>query len=353
MDLFNDTDFSVTVDDFTFVIMSKHFLEDKKYILYKSINNKTKNEIQLSAYTSTSEFGCWRFCRYSQGRLSKFDNYIQSTILDFRIQDFIWKIFDRLPETSEPPTTPGRPKIPYCPNDIKGSINTLVNKRKILLSEPIDKNNYNIIDRYGTIIDDNVNKIKNSKIIFTKYKTTISHYTIENEIFGIRIKHKTTGLILIAQIGSFKMSYTLYNYDGQINEVKKKKGYYVLNLLPENYNITELGLYNKYYVETMDSFYDDDYNPQYYYVTKPLDYKHQVSVYEESAFNSETDIGDEDYLYIAHLNNEKFIIDELVKDDKHIEETTDKEYLQGLSGGNYKNKYLKYKKKYLELKRNV
>ena len=40
----------------------------------------------------------------------------------------------------------------------------------------------------------------------------------------------------------------------------------------------------------------------------------------------------------------------LVENDKQTMEAADKEYLPGLSGGNYKNKYLKYKKKYLELK---
>ena len=343
MDLYNDTDFSITIDDFTFVLKTKHYIFDKKYLIFNSINNLNNKEITLSAYTSTSELGCWRCCFFSEKIINKFDHYIQSTIIDFRLQDFIWKVFHRIPDTQGVFNT----TTTACPNNIPGNIAERIERRKIKLPNLIDEHNYDIVDRYGLIIND-INKIKSSEIFFTEYEVTLENYEIKNKIFGIRIRHRETGLTLVVQIGSFYFKHTIINPQTNKQKIAERKGYYVLNLVPENHKITELGIYDKYYVETNLDSYGQYYRPEQYYVTKPLDYKHQV--YVEPKFRKEKEVGNEYYYYLAFLNNNKFIINMLVENDKQTMEAADKEYLPGLSGGNYKNKYLKYKKKYLELK---
>ena len=216
----------------------------------------------------------------------------------------------------------------------------------------INENNYDIVDRYNNPIIF-PNKIINSKINFIDYKyiSNDENIKIENKVFGIRIKHKIKNNIIIVQVGFCKLK----------KENLIREGYYIINLIPENYKINCYGLYNNYFAES-DHHHRREHS---FIVSKPLEYKNQFNKYKNNYFDnfkenvSKEDkdyrnIDDKDYYFIAHLSKDKFIIKELIKEDL-LNNNEDPYFLPGLAGGEnkfleYKNKYLKYKNKYLKYK---
>jgi hypothetical protein len=290
--------------------------------------------------------------------INKFDNYIQSTIIDFRLQDFIWKVYERLPETQfANERQRNTPKF-LCPKPDVNNIDLHVKGRKIKINNinetnyEINESNYDIIDLYDRPIVD-IKNIKNSKINYADYKIALEGINIQNNIYGIKIRHKISGLVLIVQIGSFSISTTGISYDHEkqidVKVVAKRKGYYAINIIPENTKINDFGLYSNYYYEDTG-----EYNGNY--ISKPLDYKTQVSISSEEL--DIANIYNDYYYYIAFINEDKFIMKQLLEADKILEEESlqkDKtEHLPGLAGGGYyKSKYLKYKQKYLQLKNSI
>ena len=116
--LVNDR-FSITIDKFSFTLISKSvpdskaylfsfdktkgLIEDRKKIMFQSRNLITSATQTYSAYTSVSELGMWRLCLLQSNNINnfyKFDNYIQATFLDIRLQNFININFDLLPFVS-------------------------------------------------------------------------------------------------------------------------------------------------------------------------------------------------------------------------------------------------------------
>ena len=115
-----DDRFSINIDNFKFTLISKSvpdnrgyilsfdktkgILEDRKKIMFQSQNLTTSITQNYNAYTSVSELGMWRLCFLEPTNVSsiyKFDNYIQATLLDIRLQLFINNNFDLLPFISE------------------------------------------------------------------------------------------------------------------------------------------------------------------------------------------------------------------------------------------------------------
>ena len=58
-------------------------------------------KLETNLYTSVSELFCWRLCFNNRDSIYKFDNYIQATIIDFRLQKYIWNHFDKFPYIQE------------------------------------------------------------------------------------------------------------------------------------------------------------------------------------------------------------------------------------------------------------
>ena len=107
-----DFDLSIIIDDFKFTLISKTVASNKGYYCEKyhfAIQEERKKVVITSekigggtegvsvgekkrfyAYSSVSQLGTWRLCILDeQNRLLKFDNYIQATLLDVRLQNFI------------------------------------------------------------------------------------------------------------------------------------------------------------------------------------------------------------------------------------------------------------------------
>ncbi len=82
------------------------------------------------------------------------------------------------------------------------------------------------------------------------------------------------------------------------------------------------------------------------------DYIINCSIYDFLEFYLKElfDINDDDYFFISHLNGIKPIINELLREEYHINEVTLKGAHQSDIGEQIKKKYIKYKEKYIKLK---
>ena len=153
-----DDSFSIIIDDLKFTLISKSipdykaylysfdkrrgFIEDRKKIMFEVYQISSKRLLGFySAYTSVSELGIWRICFLQSDqveRIYKFDNYIQATLIDIRLQIFINENFDLLPFVSKKHAT-GTKQI-YSP--------------EFLRAHPDIENDYTYIDGvnpYGAI----------------------------------------------------------------------------------------------------------------------------------------------------------------------------------------------------------
>ncbi len=111
------SNFKIKIDDFEFKLISKSLITEE--IIYhkvqiSSVNLNTTEETVFFAYISQSGT-IWRLCsKYDNGSILKYDNYIQATILDFRLQAFIFTHYDSLPVYSQTEIT-----CVYTPEAIK------------------------------------------------------------------------------------------------------------------------------------------------------------------------------------------------------------------------------------------
>ena len=94
----------IIIDDFEFNLISKSVpsLEmNYKKVEISSINIKTRELTHFFAYISQSG-AIWRLCSGPTVKsIEKYDNYIQATILDMRLQSFIFSNYDSLPDYNE------------------------------------------------------------------------------------------------------------------------------------------------------------------------------------------------------------------------------------------------------------
>ena len=147
------SNFKIQIDDFEFKLISKSvFTEQSDYYKVEiiSVNLNTSEETKFFAYISQSGT-IWRLCsKYDNGSLLKYDNYIQATILDFRLQAFIFKHYESLPVYSQSEIT-----CVYTPEEIN-EFNHHINDRGVkfidsmyILNETTKKN---ITDAYEQTI---------------------------------------------------------------------------------------------------------------------------------------------------------------------------------------------------------
>lgn len=93
----------IIIDNQKFIFKEGPYITNYRYhVHFESVKlDENGNEIPntylyLTAYTSISETGCWRLLK---GNYMKFDNYIQSTILHFKLQKFLWSYMEYIPKT--------------------------------------------------------------------------------------------------------------------------------------------------------------------------------------------------------------------------------------------------------------
>jgi hypothetical protein len=339
---------------------------------YDSTGKKMKDTLLFfEVYTSISEMGCWKFLktRPSDGALDKFDNYLQSTIIHFELQQFIWKHYNDLPDIDELKTQDFRAYLSIIDNITKCYDNTsIVERFKQLVTEdenkrlkfiiPEDSNDY----EHGYLnkqkrqsfsdFFENKYKILNTSIIMS-YNGNLDYIKLKNlNIYNVLVQNKTNEKEqLIFQVGyvDFKVDIESANkqnrdrgfshYINQIEDITNirisdlkgkllkelenkthRTGYYILNIIEPNTCINENGLYNNYYNGGI-------------YTNKPIEYKDRKRL-----FDNINHIGLNVYYYIANENTNLFPIKQLI------------EYNERISADLYSYKYLKYKNKYISNK---
>ena len=103
---------SITIWGYRFTLIRKCVLFDRKYVNFDVYDNIHDNLIhQLTAYGSSSQVGSWRLCKLEAGnRLNKFDDYVQSTVLQWELARFIcyWFYRYQLPWDDEPNVRAGQ-----------------------------------------------------------------------------------------------------------------------------------------------------------------------------------------------------------------------------------------------------
>ena len=210
-----------------------------------------------------------------------------------------------------------------------------------------------------------------------------------NEFFAIRLKNKHNDNILIVHIGKILLNlHTKPKYSKSTFN-----GYHICNIIDENVKINKYGLYETYYTEPEYSDHSSGKTKTNYsdkYITKPLEYSDQID------YNFCPGSRVSEYSFMCNCNDEKFLIKELIdegksekereliekereliekerereliekeKAEKLIEEEKVKDVMTTLQlplGNNTvkqnhssdaKNKYLKYKQKYINLKNKI
>ena len=349
----------IEIDDYIFTIISKNVAdfykeywsskkksttsnyEDRFKIYFTSKNIKVPNSptIELYAYTSISEMLCWRVCflRADNG-YNKFDNYIQATILHMELQKFIWDKFDDLPYTStEIPQSSTLDKyawINYTNYTKMNGINKTISPRSTnpdfdeKLAGEIEKAkngaqknpngvlvcNFNDTDTNingrGIQIAENIldfedkysidNYIGQSNI---KINIDINYneYKIRNKIYEIKLTSKIVFSYykhIIAQVGECELEYNGRTW----------RGMYILNLIQVGVKINSYGLYSNYFFDTQSKL-NKKWNKfkNIKVISKPIEYKSQVHSYSIENDDFENNY----YVFIAHYNDDKFIIREL------------------------------------------
>jgi hypothetical protein len=350
-------------------IKKKHIFIEDRFKIYFTSEDKSGIIEHLFAYTSISQMLCWRIyflaCKNSL-ELEKFNIYKQDTILDLRLQKHIWEIFDELPYTTKPHT--GYKRVTNTSTNI--SMNTSMDTS---ITNTVDTNT----NPHGTIkcpvfnVDNRVNidyinsdinlgprakmldmNLYDFKRIYPQFTqiTNLSDlqfdlaickdygkYRIKNIIFSVRLDNKEEIKSSSIKTSMFMLEDTkkyLTNLEVQIGvcELELKSGskiysgMYILNLIPIGVKINRYGLYNEYYYDYQSNEFSDD-NTQsigailkYHIVSKPIEYKNQLS-YKRSDYKiTDDDFGDENYNFLAHRNWEKFTNNISEEEKNRIEE---------------------------------
>lgn len=344
-------DLSIIIDDYKFTLISKTvasskgyysinqkfvILEDRNKVVITSEKNGSGEKKRFYAYTSVSQLGTWRLCIIdSKNHLNKFDNYIQATLIDIRLQNFINMNFDLLPYSESSDTFTRR----LVENEIKsitkrgeqindafnyqeginphGSIScwfnsdlsSIINRRWVPIFSPVlitmeDKSNF--IESTYDLIRDSLKKIVVFDIKLDVYKANVEIY----EITATKKKHIFNPIIsenIVFQIGKFTLDLSVKG--------EKREGYYIFNMREPSTKINCYGLYTNYISGTGQNPYTVTSKQEDNYISKPLNYtqqpladnQHQIS----KNLNPIEDIGSQHYSFTAYKNDEIFPIKQI------------------------------------------
>jgi hypothetical protein len=364
-----DFDLSIIIDDFKFTLISKTVASNKGYYCEKyhlSIQEERKKVVITSeeisggtegvsvgekkrfyAYSSVSQLGTWRLCILDeQNRLLKFDNYIQATLLDVRLQNFINMNFDFLPYADSSDTFSRRLTVPERNQIIQELEENNFDKSEIervrgaytyeegvnpngVISCLVDTNDMPsmINGRWKTIfpfvlnlvtmkeksdfIEFNYNLVEDSLKKILEFDIQLDVYKANVEMYEITASNKNVNRGLpkniVFQVGKFTLD---------LERGEKREGYYIFNIIEPSTKINCYGLYSNYISGTFQNPYTNLSKPEDNYITKPLNYtdqplvdnQHQIS---RDVVNVLEDIGSQHYFFTAYKNDDVFPIKEI------------------------------------------
>ena len=354
-----DDRFSIIIDDLKFKLISKSvpdfkaymysfnkrtgFLEDRKKIMFEVYQVSSNRLVGFySAYTSVSELGIWRVCFLEPGqheRIYKFDNYIQATLIDIRLQMFINAKFDLLPFVTLKDATGTKQiyspeylkKYPDIANDYTyidgvnpyGAIGctpaesdslTNISNRFIQLFTP----GLITIQQKSMFLEENYNLIQESYTKITEYNTQLDNFQAHVEIYEIQATKKIESRLnippsIIFQIGKFILDVI------PLEEEIHREGYYIFNMKLPEATINEYGLYDHYISGTFINPFQGkaSYKTEEDYITKPLNYIEQPigDKYPQasSTGNELENIKSKHYFFTAYKNEIQFPIKQIIQ----------------------------------------
>jgi hypothetical protein len=355
--LVNDR-FSITIDKFSFTLISKSvpdskaylfsfdktkgLIEDRKKIMFQSRNLITSATQTYSAYTSVSELGMWRLCFLHPGRVEniyKFDNYIQATLLDIRLQIFINQNFDLLPFVSVRDAT-GIKQIyskaflkanPDIENDYtyidginpNGIISCLPAQPSNLATIknryiPLFPSGLKTLEQKSSFLEENYNLIQDSYNKISEYVIQLDNFQAHVEIYEIQAIRKEEDLYeltntIVFQIGKFILDVL------PLEEGIHREGYYIFNMKLLESKINEYGLYDRYVSGTCINPFQDSvsYYSEEDYITKPLNYivQQRTAGVSLSVITSDVreNIKSKLYFFTAYKNEVQFPIKQIIQ----------------------------------------
>jgi hypothetical protein len=354
-----DDRFSIIIDDLKFTLISKSlpdfkaymysfnkstgFIEDRKKIIFEVYQVSSKRLIGgYSAYTSVSELGIWRVCFLEPGqheRIYKFDNYIQATLIDIRLQMFINANFDLLPFVTVKDAT-GVKQI-YSPEYLKRYPDVAdqytyidgVNPYGAIGCTPAESDSLtNISNRFiplftpglitiqqkSMFLEENYNLIQESYTKITEYNTQLDNFQAHVEIYEIQATKKIESRLsippnIIFQIGKFILDVI------PVEERIHREGYYIFNMKLPEAKINKFGLYDHYISGTFINPFQGkaSYKTEEDYITKPLNYIEQPvgDKYPQAATtgNELENIKSRYYFFTAYKNEIQFPIKQIIQ----------------------------------------
>jgi len=340
------TTLSIRIEHLTFVLISKSVADNKGYvyvidstkgvieernkIIFEVYDDKGINLGVYNAYSSVSELGIWRLCFVSKDdiqHIEKFDNYIQATLLDVRLQAFINENFHLLPFVTKADASgtqliltkaqlasdPDKEIYTYldgvnpngiitCPVTTTESYE--INKRDIQIFRPT----LITLQQKSDFLEDNYNLITESYSKITDYNIKLDNFHAHVDLYEITAVKKERGETflpdsIIFQIG--KCSFDVLHHDIH------REGYYIFNIkLPET-TILKYGIYNNF-VSGITNNNDENY------ITKPLNYIKQpvADNYAQTVRDIDTtieNIKSKHYIFTAHRNIIQFPIKQIIQ----------------------------------------
>ena len=325
---------SVDIDEYTFTLISRTigdgkgynydttggFIEDRNKVVIESEKRETREKQRFYAYTSVSELGIWRYCIANRtGHLQKFDNYIQATLLDIRLQSFINEHFRSLPfaETKDTHTRPQLKDSTVNPNGAISCLSDLdtftsVSGRILNRWIPIFPPNLLRIEDKSNFLRSNYHLLPDSFERKIEYQVSLDNYTANVEIHEITATRKREGPQLpeaiVFQIGKFNLHVEEHNIH--------REGYYIFNINLPSTRINEFGLYTNYISGTCQNpFSKAVYKSEDDYISKALNYKEQPTAdnYKQiDQSNAEIEnIHSQHYFFTAYKNDTIFPIEEV------------------------------------------
>ena len=353
-----DDRFSIKIDIFQFTLISKSvpdskgylfsfdktkgLFEERKKIMFQSRNLTTNQRQIYYAYTSVSELGLWRLCFLQSNNLNalyKFDNYLQSTLLDVRLQIFINDNFDLLPFVSKKDATGIRyilsaemkrqhPEIIKDYTYING-----INPNGIISCLPTQpKQRIDIENRFiqlfpeglrtfaqkSGFLEENYNLIEDSFQKISEYNIQLDNFQAHVEIYEILATRKEESLYddsngIVFQIGKFILDVI------PLEEDIHREGYYIFNMKLPDSKINEYGLYDRYISGTCINPFRDSisYYSEEDYVTKPINYIMQQrrpgKVQSQMTGDARENIKSKLYFFTAYQNEVQFPIKQIIQ----------------------------------------
>ena len=326
---------SVDIDDYRFTLISKTigdgkaydynstngFIEDRNKVVIESEKIETHEKQRFYAYTSVSELGIWRYCIANQsGHLQKFDNYIQATLLDIRLQSFINEHFRSLSfaETKDTHTRPRLKNSTVNPNGVISCLSVRDTFTRIsghILNRwiPIFPPNFLKMEDKSNFLRSNYHLLPDSFEKKIEYTVALDNYTANVEIHEITatIKPGKQSLLpeaIVFQIGKFNLHVEEHNIH--------REGYYIFNINLPSTRINEFGLYTNYISGTCENpFSKAVYKTEDDYISKALNYKEQpvADNYKQiEQSNAEIEnIHSQHYFFTAYKNDTIFPIEEI------------------------------------------